>query len=66
MLACGAGACTSILASHAPHGEIVVLDSSQGMIDVARENMLAAGHTNVRFVHGDAGELSNLLKEEKL
>jgi len=36
------------------------------MIDVARENMLAAGHTNVRFVHGDAGELSNLLKEEKL
>lgn len=64
-LACGTGVCTSILASQAPDGEIVGLDSSQGMIDVARENMLAAGHTNVRFVRGDAGELSNLFKKEK-
>jgi trans-aconitate methyltransferase len=64
-LACGTGACTSVLASRSPDGEIVGLDSSQGMIEVARENMLSAGHTNVRFMRGDAGELSNLLGEEK-
>jgi trans-aconitate methyltransferase len=64
-LACGTGVCTSILAGHAPDGEIVGLDSSQGMIDVAQGNVLAAGHTNVRFLRGDAGELSTLFKEEK-
>jgi trans-aconitate methyltransferase len=64
-LACGTGACASILASLSPDGEVVGIDSSQGMIDVARKNMLAAGHANVRLVRGDAGELSNLLKEEK-
>ena len=36
-LGCGDGALTSLIADLVPHGQVVGIDASQGMIDVARE-----------------------------
>jgi len=60
-LACGTGACTLKLSRLARAGKVVALDSSEGMLAVARENASAAGARNVTFVRGDAGEISGLL-----
>ncbi len=60
-LACGTGACTLKLANLAGTGKVVALDSSGGMLGVARENASVAGAHNVTFVQGDAREISGLL-----
>lgn len=64
-LACGTGSCTLKLAKIARTGKVVALDFSEGMLKVARENTVAAGASNVVFVHGDAGDISLLLAGEK-
>ncbi len=63
-LACGTGACTSMLAGLCPKGEVTGLDLSEGMIEVAKENIRTAGFSNVRFVRGDAGDLVATLAGE--
>jgi SAM-dependent methyltransferase len=63
-LACGTGACTSVLARLCSEGEVVGLDLSEGMLEVARENARSAGYTNVRFVHGDAEDLGAIFGGE--
>jgi len=61
-LASGTGACTSILARLCPDGEVVGLEQSEGMIDVAKGNARSAGFNNVRFVQGDAGDVAAALR----
>ncbi|MDA4136616.1 MAG: methyltransferase domain-containing protein [Thaumarchaeota archaeon] len=63
-LACGTGACTLKLARAATAGKVVALDFSGGMLDVARENAASDRCSNVTFVHGDAGDVSQLLAGE--
>ncbi len=61
-LACGTGACTLKLSKLAAAGTVVALDSSEGMLTVARENAAADGAANVTFVRGDAGAISGILE----
>ncbi len=63
-LACGTGACTLKLAKIARAGKVVALDFSEGMLNVARENA-AAKASNIVFVHGDAGDISQILAGQK-
>ena len=60
-LACGTGACTLLLSSLCPHGEVVALERSSGMLEIARRNAEAAGTANVSFMIGDASKLSELV-----
>ncbi len=62
-LACGTGACTALLASLCKQGEIVAIDQSQNMVEVAREN-LRAGYSNATFVRGEVGQLSTLFRDK--
>ncbi|MCB2155430.1 class I SAM-dependent methyltransferase [bacterium] len=48
-IGCGTGRYTALLADRAPRGSVVGLDSSEGMLRVARERL--DGRANVRFVH---------------
>lgn len=50
-LCCGTGASTEALRAAYPGAEIVGLDASEGMLEVARDK---ASLRRVRFVHGDA------------
>ncbi|MGD0251010.1 MAG: class I SAM-dependent methyltransferase, partial [Thermoplasmata archaeon] len=61
-LACGTGACTRTLARIVRTGTVVALDYSEGMLEVARRNSLAARPSCVVFVHGDAVDIERLLK----
>jgi ubiquinone/menaquinone biosynthesis C-methylase UbiE len=63
-LACGTGACTALLASSCKQGEVVAIDQSQNMVEIARENLSNSGSTNVSFVTGEVGQLANLLREK--
>jgi len=52
---CGTGYATSGVARRlAPHAELVAVDLSEGMLDLARRRLSAQGASAVRFVHGDA------------
>lgn len=64
-LACGTGACTLKLAKIARTGKVVALDYSEGMLSVSRENVAAARASNIVFVHGDAGDISQILAGQK-
>jgi ubiquinone/menaquinone biosynthesis C-methylase UbiE len=64
-LACGTGACTLKLAKIVQTGKIVALDFSDGMLNVAKENLAVAGASNVFFIHGNASDISQLLAGEK-
>jgi SAM-dependent methyltransferase len=64
-LACGTGVCTLRLAKIVRAGKVVALDFSEGMLDVAVENIVAAGASNVVFVHGDAGDVGWLLEGQR-
>lgn|GEM_PF-1875522 len=64
-LACGTGACTLKLAKIARTGKVVALDFSEGMLNMARENAAAAKASNIVFVHGDAGDISQILAGQK-
>lgn len=64
-LACGTGACTTRIAEIVRVGRVSALDSSDKMLDVARENIAAAGLTNVEFVHGAAGDIASLFAGKK-
>ena len=55
-LACGTGACTLLLAGVCKTGEIVAMDQSQSMMEIARENLSNSGYTNVSFVPGEVGQ----------
>lgn len=50
-LCCGTGISTEAVQSVYPRAELVGLDASRGMLEVARKKALLRG---VRFVHGDA------------
>jgi len=53
---CGCGTTTLALADLVgPSGEVVGIDSSQPMLDVARQSAAERGVTNVEFIDGDAG-----------
>jgi ubiquinone/menaquinone biosynthesis C-methylase UbiE len=54
-LGCGTGASTAALLAAAPGAEIVAVDASAGMLDVARAKTWPA---SVRFVHARAEELA--------
>ncbi len=64
-LACGTGVCTLKLAKIARRGNVVALDFSEEMMNVAKENAAAAKATNIVFIHGDAGDISQLLAGQK-
>lgn len=57
-LGCGTGASTAALLDAAPRAEIVAVDASAGMLDVARAKSWPA---SVRFVHARAEELAEKL-----
>lgn len=50
-LCCGTGASTEALLATYPHADVVGLDASTGMLEIARDKPVLRG---VRFVHGDA------------
>jgi ubiquinone/menaquinone biosynthesis C-methylase UbiE len=52
-LCCGTGLSTAALLAAYPHAQIVGLDASVGMLDLARAKP-AFAHAGVTFVHGDA------------
>jgi ubiquinone/menaquinone biosynthesis C-methylase UbiE len=60
-LACGTGACTVKVARLASRGQVVALDLSASMLEVAKENIASSGARNVNFVQGDAGDASRLV-----
>jgi ubiquinone/menaquinone biosynthesis C-methylase UbiE len=64
-LACGTGSCTLKLARIAEMGKVVALDFSEGMLSVARTNAAEAGVANVVFIHGNAGDISQILAGDK-
>lgn len=63
-LACGTGACTLLLANLCKQGEIVAIDQSQNMIDIARENLSSAGYSNATFLLGEVRQLANLFHDK--
>ncbi len=54
---CGSGRFAVKLARAAPDVDVVALDLSRPMLQLAERNALQAGVTNLRFVRGDAEEL---------
>jgi len=63
-LACGTGACTLVLSRRCPSGEVVCVERSAPMMDMARKNARSAGRENVSFVQGDVSRLPDLLAGE--
>jgi ubiquinone/menaquinone biosynthesis C-methylase UbiE len=63
-LACGTGACTLVLSGRCPSGEVVCVERSAPMMDIARKNVKSAGRENVSFVQGDVNRLPELLAGE--
>lgn len=61
-LCCGTGLSTAALLAEYPHAEIVGLDASSGMLDLARTKADMAG-AGVRFVLGDAMDPLPVLRE---
>jgi len=61
-LASGTGACSSVIASRCPAGEVVCIERSEAMIRFARANLKSAGLENVSFEEGDVTRLSELVK----
>ncbi len=53
-IGCGDGKVTAEIAARLPRGFAVGIDNSEEMIALARRHYLAAAHTNVSFVLGDA------------
>jgi trans-aconitate 2-methyltransferase len=53
-IGCGDGKVTAKLAARVPHGQILGIDSSQGMIDFARLRFPLTQYSNLRFEQGDA------------
>ncbi len=64
-LACGTGVCTLKLAKIARKGKVVALDFSEEMLNVTKENAAVAKASNIVFVHGKAGDISQLLAGQK-
>ena len=51
---CGCGATTLLAQEQSPHADIIAVDVSRPMLDVAKRRAIARGGPNVRFVLGDA------------
>jgi trans-aconitate 2-methyltransferase len=54
---CGSGRLTAALAERLPNGHVIALDSSQGMLEVAKETLAPFG-SRVSFVRADLGALT--------
>ncbi len=54
---CGVGAQTAILARNSPGAMITSIDIAEESLAVAKEKLIAAGLTNVRFQHADVFNL---------
>jgi trans-aconitate 2-methyltransferase len=57
-LGCGEGKITAILAGLLPRGRVTGIDSSEAMIDHARENFSAAQYPNLEFVQMDGTKIT--------
>lgn len=57
-LGCGDGKVTVEIAAQLPRGQVLGVDSSSSMIQLARQAYPRSGYPNMRFVTGDARELA--------
>lgn len=56
-IGCGDGKMALALAEMVPQGQVVGIDSSESMIELARERSVDSTHKNVTFIHMDATAL---------
>jgi demethylmenaquinone methyltransferase/2-methoxy-6-polyprenyl-1,4-benzoquinol methylase len=56
-IACGTGDISFALARNLPRGEVVGLDITQGMLDIAEQKRRDAGAGNLSFIRGDIMKL---------
>lgn len=57
-IGCGDGRITAEIAEYLPEGEILGVDSSEDMLELARKEFPWAKHPNLSFQQRDAGELA--------
>jgi len=56
-IGCGDGRAAAALAQRVPNGDVLGIDSSLGMVKLARKRHPEQIHPNLDFAHGDAGAL---------
>lgn len=56
-IGCGDGKVTALLASYLPNGQVVGVDSSEDMVDLARKNFPHCHYPNLSFLKMDARDL---------
>jgi len=61
-LAGGTGACTLLLSERCPDGQVVCVEKSEAMLELAKRNLSRRGRKNVALVRGDVSELPTLVR----